>query len=156
MTASSTDYYGTLAAYFANSNGYRSQGKSGGAGGSSQQYQPPVQQSSGGGSSGGSDNTQGGNASSGGSSWISAASSQTQSDKSIFTTPFSQQFGGIVNNNQFGSPGAIGATTTSPIAPITSDPSAVGGGFAGGVGVNPVTLILAVFAGIALLFYVKR
>jgi hypothetical protein len=155
-TDGSTDYYSSLANYFSNSQGSKSQGKSGGSGGSSQQY--PVQQSSGGGSSGGSDNTQGGNASSGGSSWISGASSQTSSDKSIFTTPFSQQFGGITNNQIIDSAGASGAVTTSPIAPITSDPTATGGGygFGGGVTGSPIGLVLAIFAGLALLFYVKR
>lgn len=152
----STDYYGSIASYFSNSQGTKSQGKSGGAGGSAQQYSAPVAQSSTQGG-GGSDNTQGGNASSGGSSWISAASSQTSSDKSTFTTPFSQQFGGITNNQIINSPGSTGAVTSSPIAPITSDPSALGGGLGGALGgTNPVTLILAIFAGIALLFYVKR
>lgn len=159
-TDGSTDYYSSLANYFSNSQGTKSQGKSGGAGGSSQQYSAPAPQSSssGGGSSGGSDNTQGGNAQSGSNSWISAAVSQTSSDKSTFTTPFSQQFGGITNNQIIDSAGATGAVTTSPIAPITSDPSATGGGYAGGgdISSNPVGLVLAIFAGLALLFYVKR
>jgi hypothetical protein len=157
-TDGSTDYYSSLANYFSNSSGTTSQGKAGGAGGSKQQYAPPAQtSSSGGGSSGGSDNTQGGNAQSGANSWISAAVSQTSSDKSTFTTPFSQQFGGITNNQIINSAGAVGATTTSPIAPITADPSATGGGLGGVVsGFSPVTLVLAIFAGLALLFYVKR
>jgi hypothetical protein len=150
------DYYSSLADYFSNSQGTRSQGKSGGASGSAQQYAPPQQISSGGQAGGGSDNTQGGNAQSGSNSWISGAVSQTQSDKSQFTTPFSQQFGGITNNQIIDSAGATGATTTSPIAPITSDPSATGGGLGGALGVNPITLVLAIFAGLALLFYVKR
>jgi hypothetical protein len=158
----STDYYSSLANYFSNSSGSTSQGKSGGAAGSKQQYSAPAPQtqtSSGGGSSGGSDNTQGGNAQSGSDSWISAAVSQTSSDKSAFTTPFSQQFGGITNNQIIDSAGATGAVTTSPIAPITSDPSAAGGGYASGgdiISSNPVALVLAIFAGLALLFYVKR
>lgn len=153
MTTATSDpnYYGTLADYFNNSSGYRSQGKTGGAGGSAQQYAAPS-------SSGGSDNTQGGNAQSGANSWISAAVSQTSSDKSAFLTPFSQQFGGITNNQVINSPNASGATTSSPIAPITADPSATGGGYPLGAGLSgsPIGLILAIFAGLALLFYVKR
>jgi hypothetical protein len=152
-TDGSTDYYSSLANYFSNTYGTKSQGKSGGSGGGAQQYttSQPV-------SSGGSDNTQGGNAQSGSNSWISGAVSQTSSDKSTFTTPFSQQFGGITNNQIIDSAGATGAVTTSPIAPITSDPSAAGGGYAGvgGIASNPVGLVLAIFAGLALLFYVKR
>ena len=162
-TDGSTDYYSDLANYFSSGSssntGTKSQGKSGGAGGSSQQYPQPQQQSSSGQQGSGSDNTQGGNAQSGSDSWISAAVSQTSSDKSTFTTPFSQQFGGITNNQIINSAGAVGATTTSPIAPITSDPSATGGGYAGDgsiAGASPVALVLAIFAGIALLFYVKR
>ncbi len=148
----STDYYGSLADYFSNSQGTKSQGKSGGAGGSAQQYTTSAPSSS-----GGSDNTQGGNAQSGANSWISAAVSQTSSDKSTFTTPFSQQFGGITNNQIIASPGATGAVTTSPIAPITSDPSAVGGGYGGGgFAGSPIGLVLAIFAGLALLAYFKR
>lgn len=154
----STDYYSSLANYFSNTSGTKSQSKAGGAGGGSAQYPAPQTSSSGGGSSGGSDNTQGGNAQSGSDSWISAAVSQTSSDKSTFTTPFSQQFGGITNNQIINSAGATGAVTTSPIAPITADPSAAGGGYGGveGGGFSPVTLVLAIFAGLALLFYVKR
>jgi hypothetical protein len=155
------NYYGSLADYFNNSSGYYSQGKAGGTSGSARQYAapPPQQQSTAPQTASGSDNTQGGNAQSGANSWISAAVSQTSSDKSAFLTPFSQQFGGISNNQIINSPNATGAVTTSPIAPITSDPSATGGGYAGVGGyanVSPVTLILAIFAGIALLFYVKR
>jgi hypothetical protein len=157
----STDYYSSLAAYFSNSSGTKSQGKSGGSGSGGQQYSAPApqQQSGTGQGGGGSDNTQGGNAQSGSNSWISAAVSQTSSDKSQFTTPFSQQFGGITNNQIIDSAGATGAVTTSPIAPITSDPSATGGGYGAGgtiAGFSPVALVLAIFAGLALLFYVKR
>lgn len=155
--SSNGSIYDSLAAYFSQNTGTKSQGKSGGSGGSAQQY--PASQGSTGGSSGGSDNTQGGNAQSGSNSWISGAVSQTSSDKSQFTTPFSQQFGGITNNQIIDSAGATGAVTTSPIAPITADPSAAGGGYAGPLGVgsnNPVGLVLAIFAGLALIFYVKR
>lgn len=143
MATDTSSTYGTLADYFSQSGATKSQGKSGGSGSSAQQYTTSAPSSS-----GGSDNTQGGNASSGGSSWISAASSQTQSDKSIFETPFSQQFGGITNNQVINSPGATGATNTSPIAPIT------GGDGSGGI--NPIPLIIAIFAGIALVFWAKR
>lgn len=150
-TADYSSYYGTLADYFSNSSGTKSQGKSGGAGGSSQQYAAPTQQSNSSGG-GGSDNTQGGNASTSGSSWISGAVSQTSSDKSQFTTPFSQQFGGITNNQVINSPGATGATTVSPIAPITGVPDSSGGGSSLG---NPIILILAIFAGMALVLKAK-
>jgi hypothetical protein len=149
----STDYYSSLANYFSNTQGARSQGKSGGAGGSAQQT--PQSQSSSGAGSPGEGNTQGGNAQSGSNSWISAAVSDTTSNKASFVEPFSQQFGGISNNQVINSPNATGAVTTSPIAPITSDPSATGGGF-GGIGSSPVELILAIFAGLALLMYLKR
>lgn len=134
-------YYGTVADYFSQSGSNRSQGKAGGPGGSAQQYQ-------GSGSTG--DAVQGGNASSG-SGWISAAVSATSSDKSQFTTPFSQQFGGITNNQVINSPGATGATTTSPIAPITGT-SGSGSGGGGGAG-NSLLLIAVIFAGIALVLY---
>lgn len=139
-------YYGTLANYFSNSSGSKSQGKSGGAGGSSQQYASTGQGSAG-------DAVQGGNASSG-SGWISAAVSATSSDKSQFTTPFSQQFGGITNNQVINSPGATGATTTSPIAPITS-PQGGTSGDNSGVGANPLVLIAIIFAGVALVLHAR-
>lgn len=135
-----SSYYGTIADYFNQSGGTKSQGKAGGAGGSAQQSQ-------GAGSTG--DAVQGGNASSG-SGWISAAVSATSSDKSQFTTPFSQQFGGITNNQVIDSPGATGATTTSPIAPITGTQGS--GSSGGGLG-NPLLLIAVIFAGIALVLH---
>ncbi len=138
-----SDYYGTIADYFSQSGGSKSQGKAGGSGGSAQQYQ-------GSGSTG--DAVQGGNASSG-SGWISAAVSATSSDKSQFTTPFSQQFGGISNNQVINSPGATGATTTSPIAPITGT-SGSGDGGGGGAG-NPLLLIAVIFVGIALVLHAR-
>jgi hypothetical protein len=143
-----SSYYGTLANYFSNSSGSKSQGKSGGAGGSGQQYNPTT---TGTGSTG--DAVQGGNASSG-SGWISAAVSATSSDKSQFTTPFSQQFGGITNNQVINSPGATGAVTTSPIAPITSPQ---GGGTAGDISgaANPLVLIAIIFAGVALVLHAR-
>lgn len=158
-TDGSTDYYSSLANYFSNTSGTKSQGKAGGTGGSSQQYAAPAPQSSSTANSQGTGqgNTQGGNAQSGSNSWISAAVSDTTSNKASFVVPFSQQFGGITNNQIIDSAGASGAVTTSPIAPITSDPSATGGGYGGAAGgFSPVTLVLAIFAGLALLFYVKR
>jgi hypothetical protein len=161
-TDGSTDYYSSLANYFSNTSGSKSQGKAGGTSGSSQQYAAPAPQTSSTANSQGTGtgNTQGGNAQSGSNSWISAAVSDTTSNKASFVEPFSQQFGGITNNQIINSAGAIGATTTSPIAPITSgvpdSDTSGGGGFSGGIAGNPVSLVLAIFAGIALLFYVKR
>jgi hypothetical protein len=145
MATDTSSTYGSLSDYFSQSGGTKSQGKSGGGGGSAQQYATQ---------SGGSDNTSGGQATSG-SGWISAAVSQTSSDKSQFTTPFSQQFGGITNNQIVDSPYATGATNASPIAPITgtSDPT---GATAGIGGINPITLLLVVFAGVAAILYVRR
>lgn len=143
-----SSYYGTVADYFSNnSSGSKSQGKSGGAGGSAQQYQ-------GQGSTG--DAVQGGNASSG-AAWISAAASVTSSDKSQFTTPFSQQFGGISNNQVINSPGATGATTVSPIAPITgTQGSGASGDSSGSSGPgNPLVLIAIIFAGVALVLHAR-
>jgi hypothetical protein len=152
-----SDTYGSIADYFNNtsSSGAKSQGKAGGTGSSAQQYAAPAPQTSGGssGSTGGSDNTQGGNAQSGSDSWISAAVSQTSSDKSTFVTSFDQQFGGITNNQIINSAGAVGATTTSPIAPIVGATPAAGGG---GFSFSPVELALAIFAGIALILYVRK
>lgn len=158
-TDGSTDYYSSLASYFSNTSGSTSQGKSGGTAGSKQQYAAPAPQTSSTANSQGTGtgNTQGGNAQSGSNSWISAAVSDTTSNKASFVEPFDQQFGGITNNQIINSAGATGAVTTSPIAPITSDPSATGGGLGGSLGsFSPVTLVLAIFAGLALIFYVKR
>jgi hypothetical protein len=158
----STDYYSSLANYFSNTSGTKSQAKAGGAGGSAAQYSAPAPQSSSTANSQGTGqgNTQGGNAQSGSNSWISAAVSDTTSNKASFVEPFSQQFGGITNNQIIDSAGATGAVTTSPIAPITSgtpddSTSGAGGGFAT-IGGSPVELVLAIFAGLALLFYIKR
>lgn len=160
MAASdSTDTtYGSYADYFNTSSGTKSQGKAGSASGSAQQYSAPQSASGSTGSTGGSDNTQGGNAQSGSDSWISAAVSQTSSDKSTFTTPFSQQFGGITNNQIIDSAGATGAVTSSPIAPISgAAPDGSGGGtYIGGVSFSPVELALAIMAGIALILYTLK
>ncbi len=142
------NYYGDIASYFGQTGATKSQGKAGGAGSSAQQYA--------GGGSGDSTNIA---PTSGNAGWVSASLGLSSSDKSAFATPFSQQFGGITNNQIIDSAGATGAVTTSPIAPITADPSATGGGYAGtigGVSVNPITLILALMAGLALVFYAKR
>jgi len=133
--------YGDIASYFSQSGATKSQGKAGGASGSQRQYQ----------SSGG-DSTNitptAGNA-----GWVSASLGLSSSDKSAFTTPFSQQFGGITNNQVINSPGATGATTTSPIAPITGAPPDTAAALGGA---SPISLMLAIFAGVALILYVRK
>lgn len=150
--------YGSLADYFSQSGGTGSPGRAGGngynndysssGGGYSYGGGAGVGGGRGGTSTGGSgqgtstDSTQGGNASSG-SGWISAAVSNTQSDKSQFITPFSQNFGGITNNQVINSPGAVGANapqssspSASPIAPLVS---------AQGVAASPLMWIAIAF-----------
>jgi hypothetical protein len=137
--------YSSLASYFGSSSTTKSQGKAGGTGGGGQQY---AAQGSGSASSGDTSNV----APTSGSGWISAAVGLSSSDKSQFTTPFSQQFGGIQNNQVIDSAGAAGATNSSPIAPITSpsqeaqpgtSPLAVSSGSS-----NPLLLALIVFGAV--------
>jgi len=127
--------YGTAASYFGGG-----AGAAGGGGGGGSLNSTASQKS-------GADAVQGGNASSG-SGWISAAMSNTQSDKSVFATTFNQSFGGIANNQIINSPGATGAVNNAPIT--GSDPlaSLASGG-------DPVMLIGVVLAGIALIFWAK-
>jgi len=98
-----SSYYGALASYFGQSGGTGSPGKAGGAGYNSDtstgQTYGDKQQSS----------------ASSGSGWISAAASTDTTDKSNFSTPFTQGFGGITNNQIIQSPGATNNASTQPI-----------------------------------------
>jgi hypothetical protein len=104
--------YGSLGQYFSQTGGTNSPGKAGGAGYNSD----AVSNASGGGDSASIAPKSG----SGG--LFSAAVGLSSSDKSAFWTSFSQQFGGIQNNQVINSPGAIGASpsVSSPTAPISA------------------------------------
>lgn len=121
-----SSYYGTLASYFGQSGGTGSPGKAGGAGYNSdattgQQTGDREQLSA-----------------SSGSGWISAAASMSSTDKSNFSTPFTQGFGGITNNQIIQSPGATNAASTQP---ITAPP--VGINAPGGLlGLDPLQLLI--------------
>jgi hypothetical protein len=130
--------YDSLGSYFGVAGGTGSPGKAGGGGYSSDQVTGGAQQTG---------DTQSLSASSG-SGWISAAASASSTDKSNFSTPFTQGFGGITNNQIIESPGAVNNAATQPITgpPITGGPSAPGSLF----GLDPVALLL-VAAGLFLL-----
>ncbi|SRR5258708_7333172 len=120
--------YGALSSYFGQSGGTGSPGKAGGAGYNSDKVS---------GTQG--DNTQ--LSASSGSGWISAAASMSSTDKSAFSTPFTQGFGGITNNQIIDSPGATNNAATSPInGPPTGYGYAAPGGLFGSV--DPTTLLI--------------
>ncbi len=123
-----SSYYGTVASYFGQSGGTGSPGKSGGAGYSNDQ-------STGGATYGDSQQA----SAQSGSGWISAAASTDSTDKSNFSTPFTQGFGGITNNQIIASPGAQNNAATQPItAPPAAGIAAAPGGL---FGVDPLTLL---------------
>lgn len=127
--------YGSLGSYFGTSGGTGSPGKSGGAGYSNDQTT---------GNSGRSSGDAESQSAQSGSGWISAAATSSETDKSNFSTPFTQGFGGITNNQIIQSPGATNNAATQPItAPPVS--SQLGGLFGG---MDPLTLIIvaAIFA----------
>ena len=124
-------YYGTLANYFSQSGGTNSPGKAGGAG---YNNDSTVSTSGSGASTGDVQNP----SASSGSGWISAAASTSTSDKSNFSTPFTQGFGGITNNQIIGSPGATNNAATQPITGPPGASAAPGGLF----GIDPMTLIV--------------
>jgi hypothetical protein len=133
--------YGSLASYFGQSGGYGSaasgSGKAGGAG-----YRNDL--ATGANSTG---DTQQASASSG-SGWISAAASVDSTDKSNFSTPFQQGFGGIANNQTYviDSSGAD-VSTTPGYSPITAPPTASAAPVLGGGGSNStVTMVLIAVA----------
>ena len=133
MAGAYSSYYGTLASYFGQSGGTGSPGKAGGAGYNSD--------SSTGGVAG--DKQQ--SSASSGSGWISAAASSDTTDKSNFSTPFTQGFGGITNNQIIASPGATNNASTQPItAPPVSSISAPGGLLVGGLDVQTIIVLLAI------------
>ncbi len=123
--------YGSLASYFGQSGGTGSPGKAGGAG---YNNDSTVSTSGSGASTGDVQNP----SASSGSGWISAAASTSTSDKSQFTTPFTQNFGGITNNQIIASPGATNAAATQPITGPPGSAIAPGGLFGG---IDPLTLI---------------
>lgn len=124
-----SDYYGSLAQYFGQSGGTNSPGKAGGAG-----YNNDIGYYTGPGSSQG--DSQQASASSG-SGWISAAASTDSTDKSNFSTPFQQGFGGITNYNISDSPGS-GISG----APVTGAPNVAGLPVLGSGGPNVGGLLL--------------
>jgi hypothetical protein len=118
--------YGAVADYFGQSGGTGSPGKAGGAGYNSDSVK---------GNQG--DNTQ--LSASSGTGWISAAASMSSTDKSAFSTPFTQGFGGITNNQIISSPGATNNAATSPITAPPVGYAAPGGLFGS---VDPTTLLV--------------
>lgn len=129
--------YGTVAQYFGQSGGTGSPGKAGGAGYNSDKVS---------GNQG--DNTQ--LSASSGSGWISAAASMSSTDKSAFSTPFTQGFGGITNNQIIGSPGASNSASTSPITAPPVGYAAPGGLFGS---LDPTTLLVL---GVLLVVLLRR
>jgi hypothetical protein len=125
-----SSYYGSLASYFGQSGGTGSPGKAGGAGYNSDTSNGGV----------GGDKQQ--SSASSGSGWISAAASSDTTDKSNFSTPFTQGFGGITNNQIIQSPGATNNAATQPITAPPVGTAAPGGLF----GLDPLTLLL--YAGV--------
>lgn len=120
--------YGSLGSYFGTSGGTGSPGKSGGAGYSNDQTV--------GGSGSGDRESQSAQS---GSGWISAAATSSETDKSNFSTPFTQGFGGITNNQIIQSPGATNNAATQP---ITAPPvSTALGGLGGGLDVTTLVVI---------------
>ena len=127
--------YNSLGSYFGVSGGTGSPGKAGGGGYSSDQVTGGAAQQG---------DTQSLSASSG-SGWISAAASMSSTDKSTFTTPFTQNFGGITNNQIIASPGATNQAATQPITVPPGYTAAPGGLF----GVDPLQLLI--YAGVLFL-----
>lgn len=120
--------YGSLGSYFGTSGGTGSPGKSGAAGYSNDQTTGGTKQT-------GDAESQSAQS---GSGWISAAATSSETDKSNFSTPFTQGFGGITNNQIIQSPGATNNAATQPItAPPVS--TALGGGIGG---FDPTTLVV--------------
>lgn len=131
--------YGSLSSYFGQGGGTGSPGKAGGAG-----YNNDATLTSGSGSSG---DQQSPSASSG-SGWISAAASTSTSDKSAFSTPFQQSFGGIANNQVYviDSPNS-GVTSTPAFSPVLGPP--VPSNTFPGSSSPTSTIVLAIIAAIA-------
>ena len=133
MAGAYSSYYGTLASYFGQSGGTGSPGKAGGAG-----YNSDT-------STGGTAGDKQQSSASSGSGWISAAASSDSTDKSNFSTPFTQGFGGITNNQIIQSPGATNNASTQPItAPPVTSIAAPGGLLGGGLDVQTIIVLLAV------------
>lgn len=124
--------YGSLSSYFGQSGGTGSPGKTGGAG-----YSNDLSS----GQSVGGDKQQ--SSAQSGSGWISAAASSDTTDKSNFSTPFTQGFGGITNNQIISSPGATNNASTQP---ITAPPVGINapGGLLGGLSVEALLVYLAI------------
>lgn len=138
-----SSYYGTLASYFGQSGGTGSPGKSGGPGYNNDQSTGTTQGDS-----------QQASASSG-SAWISAAASTDTTDKSNFSTPFTQGFGGITNNQIIGSPGATNSASTSPISgPAIGAPAP--GGLAAALGLGGLDPLTLVVLAAVLIFALRR
>ncbi len=125
--------YGSLASYFGQSGGTGSPGKAGGPGYNNDQTTGTTQGDS-----------QQASASSG-SGWISAAASSDSTDKSNFSTPFTQGFGGITNNQIISSPGATNSASTQPItAPPVGSIAAPGGLLGGGLSIESILVYAAI------------
>jgi len=125
--------YGSLASYFGQSGGTGSPGKSGGAG-----YSNDLSS----GQSVGGDKQQ--SSAQSGSGWISAAASSDTTDKSNFSTPFTQGFGGITNNQIISSPGASNSAVTQPITAPPVSGLAAPGGFGASINLETVLVFLAI------------
>lgn len=119
--------YGSLGSYFGTSGGTGSPGRGGGAGYSNDQTTGGTRQT-------GDAESQSAQS---GSGWISAAATSSETDKSNFSTPFTQGFGGITNNQIIQSPGATNNAATQP---ITAPP--ISNAFGGLGGLDPTTLIV--------------
>lgn len=123
--------YGDLASYFAQSGSTRSTGRAGGPG-----YRNDFAIS-------GQGVAQNPAASAGAGGWAVSAALDT-SDKSSFGSTFSQQFGGITNNQIIDSPNASGASTYSPAGGAPYAPIANGGGSVAGLPGGNSTVLIAV------------
>jgi len=125
-------YYSSLPNYSSGSRGTGSPRKSGAAG-----YSNDLSS----GQSVGGDKQQ--SSAQSGSGWISAAASSDTTDKSNFSTPFTQGFGGITNNQIIQSPGATNNASTQPItAPPIPGLSAPGGLLGSGLTLESLLLYL--------------
>lgn len=124
--------YGSLSSYFGQSGGTGSPGKSGGTG-----FNDDT-------STGGTGGDKQQSSASSGSGWISAAASSDSTDKSNFSTPFTQGFGGITNNQIIQSPGATNNASTQPITAPPVASIAAPGGLAGGLNLETVLVIAAI------------
>ena len=88
-----------------------------------------------------------------GSGWISAAASVDSKDKSNFSTPFQQGFGGIANNQTYviGSPDA-----NVSASPVTGPPTTTGAGVVGPSAMtSPLMIALLVLAGVVAAKFLK-